>query len=202
MALITRTLHTTNRNLRVFGGVLAIMTMWIVPASAQDRGRDGDRDYDRDRVVRLEPGTVVPVRANESIDVDKGDNRVYTGTVDQDVFGNNGRLVIPRGSTAEMIVRYAKDNDLNLDLESVVVNGRRYGVRSETKHLESRRDNSVVGNIVGAINGGEARGRAVRIPRDSVVTFRLAQPLEMGVPDRGVDRDGHHYHDYYDQDRR
>jgi hypothetical protein len=169
--------------------------------SAQDRDRDRDRDSDRDRVARLDPGTVIPVRVNDSIDVDKGDNRVYTGTVDQDVRGDRGRIVIPRGSTVEMMVRYAQDNDLNLDLESVVVNGQRYGVRTEQNHVEARRDNSLVGNIVGAINGGEARGRAVRVPRGSVVTFRLARPLEIGVADRGGDRDGHHYHDDNDRDR-
>ncbi len=84
-----------------------------------------------------------------------------------------------------------------LDLESVTVNGQRYAIQTEPNRVESRRDDSIVGAIVGAINGGEARGRAVRIPRDSVVTFRLGRPLIMGVADRGIDRDGYHYHDYY-----
>jgi hypothetical protein len=30
-----------------------------------------------------------------------------------------------------------------------------------------------------------------------VVTFRLERPLDMGVADRGLTRDGRHYHDYY-----
>ncbi|MBV9742340.1 MAG: hypothetical protein JO099_01135, partial [Acidobacteriia bacterium] len=98
-------------------------------------------------------------------------------------------------------VRVARDNDLILDLESVVVNGQRYAIRSEPNRVESQRDNSLVGSIVGAVTGGQVQGRAVRIPRDSVVTFRLGQPLEMGVADRGVTRDGNHYHDWYDQDR-
>ncbi len=177
-------------------GSLVVLALCVAPAiSAQDR----DRDRDGDRSVRLEAGTVIPVRTNESIDVDKGDNRVYTGTVDQDVRGNNGRLVVPRGSNVELIVRISQDNDLILDLESVTVNGQRYGVRTEPKRIESRRDDSLVGGIVGAITGGEARGRAVRVPRDSIVTFRLQRALDMGVADRGVTRDGRHYHDYYDQ---
>jgi hypothetical protein len=164
---------------------------------AQDRDRDRDRENgDRYRMTRLEPGTVIPVRVNETIDVEQRDNRVYYGIVDQDVRGDNGRLAIPRGSRAEMIVRVAPDNDLILDLESVAVNGQRYAIRTDPNRYESRRDNSIVGSIVGAINGGQARGRAVRIPRDSVVTFRLERPLEMGVADRGYDRDGRHYHDY------
>ena len=174
-------------------------------ASAQDRYPDRDRDrgsYDyRDRAPRLDPGTTIPVRSTESIDIDKGDNRVYTGFVDADVRSDTGRLVIPRGSTVEMMVRYSRDNDLNLDLESVVVYGQRYAVQSDPKHMESQRDGSLVGSIIGAINGGEARGRAVRVPRDTVVTFRLARPLQLGVADRGQDREGYHYHPPY-PDRR
>jgi hypothetical protein len=152
--------------------------------------------------TRLEPGTVIPVRVNEAIDIERRDNRVYYGTVDQDVRGDNGRIAVPRGSNAELIVRVAPDNDLILDLESVVVNGQRYAIRTSPNRVESQRDNSLVGAIVGAINGGQARGRAVRIPRDSVVTFRLERPLEMGVVDRGVTRNGYHYHDWNDRDHR
>jgi hypothetical protein len=28
------------------------------------------------------------------------------------------------------------------------------------------------------------------------MTFRLQRPLDMGVADRGIMRDGRHYHDY------
>src|SRR6185437_10426062 len=129
------------------------------------------------------------------------DNRVFTGTVDQDVRGENGRLAIPRGSTVELIVRVARDNDLFLDLDSVTVNGQRYAIKTDPNRVESQRDNSIVGAIVGAINGGEVRGRAVRLPRNTLVTFRLERPLDMGVADRGVDRGGYHYHDYYDRSR-
>jgi hypothetical protein len=151
--------------------------------------------------TRLEPGTVIPVRMNQTIDVEHRDNRVYYGTVDQDVHGENGRVAILRGSNAELMVRVASDNDLILDLESVVVNGQRYAVRSDPNRVESQHDNSLVGAIVGAVSGGQVSGRAVRIPRDSVVSFRLGRPLEMGVADRGVDREGSHYHDWYDRDR-
>jgi hypothetical protein len=39
------------------------------------------------------------------------------------------------------------------------------------------------------------RGRAIRIPRDPVLTFRVQRPLDVAVPHRGRDRDGRHYHD-------
>jgi len=168
-----------------------------VSVFAQDRDRDRVSERDREQITRLEPGAVIPVRATETIDVDRRDNRVYPGVVDQDVRGTNGALAIPRGSPVELIVRVAPDNDLILDIESVTVNGQRYAIKTDPNRIESRRDDSLLGTIVGAINGGEPRGRAVRVPRDTVVTFRLDRPMEMGVADRGVDRDGRHYHDYY-----
>lgn len=187
---------------KAIGGPAVLLALCFLPlASAQDRDRSRDREPDRDRITRLEPGTVIPVRTNEAIDVERNDNQVYTGIVDQDVRGNDGRVAIPRGSRAELIVRVSRDNDLILDLESVVVNGQRYAIKTDSNRVESQHDNSLVGSIVGAINGGQARGRAVRIPRDSVVTFRLDRPLDMGVADRGVTRDGRHYHDYYRDNR-
>jgi len=154
----------------------------------------------RDPVTRIEPGTNITVRPNTAIDVERFDNRVYYGTVDQDVRGDNGRLAIPRGSRVELIVRVRRDNDLILDLESVTVQGKRYAIQTERNRVESRRDNSLVGSIVGAINGGQYEGRAVRIPAGTILNFRVQAPLFVDVADRGVDRDGNHYHDWYKRD--
>jgi len=185
----------TIQGAKFIAGLALFGALFIAPSgSAQDRR---DRDYGGDRVTRLESGTNIPVRVNESIDVERRDNRVYTGMVDRDVRGADGRLAIPRGSTVELIVRVMRDNDLVLDLESVNVNGRRYGIRTDATRVESQRDNSLLGNIVGAISGGQVQGRAVRIPRDSVLSFRIQTPLIVDVPDRGIDRNGYHYHDYY-----
>jgi hypothetical protein len=181
----------TSRTLAVASGLILATSAW-----AQDR----DRDRMDNRVTRIQQGTTITVRPNESIDVERKDNRVYTGTVDQDVRGENGRLAIPRGSAVELIVRVERDNDLVLDLESVTVNGQRYGLQTDKNRVQSERDNSLVGTIVGAVTGGQARGRAVRVPRGALLTFRIERPLEMGVADRGIDRDGRHYHDY-DRDR-
>src|SRR6266581_4049601 len=114
---------------------LTVLALCLLPlASAQDRNVYGDRNRygDRDRLSRIEPGTTIVIRTNDTIDVERRDNRVYTGTVDQDVRGDNGRLAIPRGSTVEMIVRVAPDNDLMLDVESVVVDGQRYAMRTDS----------------------------------------------------------------------
>src|ERR1700730_61210 len=149
----------------VMSGVVAMSLCASMAVSAQE-------------VRRLEPGPPISVRKNDTIDVDRQDNRVYTGIVEQDVRGSEGRILIPRGSPVELFVRLARDNDLILDLESVVANGVRYAVKTDPNRVESRPDDFdevgefLVGAIVGAIRGGEVRGRAVRVRRASVIRFR------------------------------
>jgi len=182
--------------------VLTVFLMSSALAQDRDRMRDPDDwDASNNRYTRLARGTTIPVRPTEAIDVERKDNRVYTAVVDQDVMGSNGRLAIPRGSTVELMVRVAPDNDLILDLESVNVRGgQRYAISTDNTRVDAQSD-GFIGDIVGAIQGGEGRGRAVRIPRNSLITFRVNRPLMMGVADRGVEREGHHYHDWYDHDR-
>jgi len=166
-----------HRNLAFMSGVGLLSLLFITPSSAQNR--EGYRDYRES--TRIEPGTTIPVRTNETITSDRRDNRVYTGIVDQDIRGENGRLGIPRGSRVELIVRTARDNDLIIDLESVIVNDKRYAVQTDATRVDSGGDNSLVGSIVGAINGVDTRGRRIRIPRDTLLTFRLDRPLFVGV---------------------
>jgi hypothetical protein len=186
-------------------------------------------DPHRDRFTRIEPATTITIRTNEFIDSDRADGRVFTGVVDRGVRGSNGRLAIPRGSPVELIVKVAPDNDLILDLESVIVNGQRYAIDAGTNHVESREGlgnnrrtgeyvggGALLGTIIGAIAGGGkgaaigaaagaaagagsqviTRGREVRIPTESLLTFRIERPLDMGVADAGFVRDGRHYHNY------
>jgi hypothetical protein len=103
-------------------------------------------------------------------------------------------LAIPRGAPVELVVRVEPDNDLNIDVDSVLVDGQRYGLRTSTTHVESQQN--LVGAIVGAVSGAEVRGRAIHIHSDTVLNFRIQRPMEMGVVDSGTDRDGRHYHPY------
>lgn len=178
------------------------------------------------RETRLETGTVIPVRVNESISTERADGRIFTGSIEDDVRGRNGRVAIPRGSGVELIVRAARDGDLILDVESVIVQGQRYAIDVDEERVESSRGGvngrtgkfagggAVLGAIVGAIAGGgkgaaigagagaaagaateiATRGRRVRIPAESILTFRLEHPMRMGVADVGSDRDRTHYH--------
>jgi len=186
--------------------------------------------YAEHEVTRIEPGTEIVVRTNQYIDNAQRDNRIYTGTVDQNVRGGNGRLGIPRGSQVEMIVRTARDGDLILDLESVTVNGKRYALDTDAQRMESRDGigenrrtaehvggGALLGTIIGAIAGGGkgaaigavagagagagtqvlTQGRRIRVPSESVLTFRIDRPMLVNAIHRGADRDGNHYHDYY-----
>jgi hypothetical protein len=73
-------------------------------------------------------GTTLQVRTTETIETQTMDGRIFKGIVESDVKDAQGRLAIPRGATAELVVRRDADNDLVVDLDSVTVNGRRYGV--------------------------------------------------------------------------
>lgn len=201
----------------------------------------GRRDYEgRERREREEhafergappeiipAGTSVTIRTNEYIRSNSRDNRIYTGAVDQDILDQNGRLAIPRGSGVELMVRTDPHGDLVLDMESVNVNGQRYGIAAGAE-IENHNapgvggnkrtgefvgGGAVIGSILGAIAGGGkgaaigaasgaaagagaqilTRGRNIQVPAESLITFRLEQPLQI-APDRGFDREGRHYH--------
>jgi len=186
----------------VRGLAVALLLSGPAVASAQDRSQDRfqDRYWDGSRYTRLQPGMTISVRTNEAIDSAQTDYRVYSGIIDEDVRGDNGRIAIARGSTVEMIVRRNHNNELWLDLESVMANGQRYAIdASPDRVVGTSGSDTAIGSIVGAITG--SRGTNVHIPRNTVINFRLETPLEMNIADRGVNRDGYHYHDYYGDGR-
>ena len=98
---------------------------------------------------------------------------------------------------------------------------RRAGVGENRRTAEHLGGGAALGAIIGAIAGGGkgaaigagagaaagaglqviTRGHAVHVPPESIVTFRLDRPLVVGMADRGVDRNGVHYHDYYNGPR-
>jgi hypothetical protein len=81
-----------------------------------------------DYINPIPAGTSLQVRTTEPIDTQSMDGRIFTGTIENEVRDTQGRLAIPRGATAELVVRRDADEDLVLDLDSVTINGRRYGV--------------------------------------------------------------------------
>jgi hypothetical protein len=127
----------------------------------------------------IEPGTQIEVTTTEAIDSTVVDGRVYTGIVDEDVYDASGRLAILKGATTELVIRRGPGNELVLDLDSVTVNGQRYGVDA-TRHpvasggIDIRNSGlganeetvrnvgggALLGTVIGAIVGG-GEGAAV-----------------------------------------
>ena len=165
-------------------------------------------------------GAPISVRTEETIDSGKAvEGQTYAAEVTRDVLDDQGAVVIPRGSNAQIVIRSASKgghfhgtSDLVMDLESVSVAGRRY--RLETNDLVRSGKQGVGGNkrtgkfvgggaaigaIIGAIAGGGkgaaigaasgagagatgeilTKGPAVRVPVESILTFRLEAPLRV-----------------------
>jgi Transglycosylase len=97
----------------------------------------------------LSTGTSISVRTNEIIDVKKSDGRVFGVVVDQDVTDANGRVAIPRGSTAELMVKKLSNNQMALDLESVTVNGQRYAVTADAASMSSGQRDGIGRHVPG-----------------------------------------------------
>jgi hypothetical protein len=116
-------------------------------------------------------GSVITVRTDEHITANRNDGRVYGGFVTEDVVDRDGRVAVPRGSHVELLVRQASNHEMVLDLESVDVNGRRYGIRADADEVRGSNNNggrtakagvggAILGTIVGAIAGG-GKGAAI-----------------------------------------
>lgn len=199
------------------GGMLAT-TIHAQPPNYRDDydryDRNGHWD-DRSPVATIESGTFVTIRTRGPIDTERGGATVYPATVENDVWDNYRRLSVPmiqRGSTADLLVRTARDGDLILDLNAVTVQGRRYEVDAPAQRVENRGSGgtsssagafigggAVIGSIIGAIAGGgkgaavgaiagaaggaalSTQGRRIVVPGDSVLTFRLDQPLSVNM---------------------
>lgn len=154
-----------------------------------------------DRLSRIEPGTFIQVRTNQGIDSNRADGRIYSGTVEQDVWDDYSRLAvpaIPRGSRVDLIVRTARDGDLVLDLASVYAHGERYEISAAPERVEGGRrvsgddvaplagGGAVVGTIIGALTGG-GKGAAIGAAAGATAGLALAyQGKTVRVPPGSV----------------
>jgi hypothetical protein len=127
---------------------------------------------------------------------------------------SNNDFVLDMDSVKIYGVRYG------IEAESDVVAREKPGFGANKRTGEYVGAGAVIGAIVGAIAGGGkgaaigagagaatgagvavTRGRTVDVPDESLLTFRLAEPLRAAVPDRGYERNGLHYHHGYGADR-
>src|SRR5215510_61476 len=207
---------------------LLLIALLLVPLGLTDFAQAQRRVRGNSSAI-LPAGTTVSVRTSEVIEADESDGRVYRGVVDQNIVDRSGRALIPRGSEVELIVRNISDDELAVDLDAITVNGRRYGIESDSTSVTAERKEgigvnkrtgkyvgagAVLGAIIGGITGGGkgaaigagagaaagagaqvlTRGRSVKVPAESLLTFRLDEPLRTPILDTGFNRDGVHYH--------
>jgi hypothetical protein len=188
----------------------------------RDRGMNSatrmeERRYAHDWTV-LPAGTSISVRTDEGIDSQNAvEGRTFPASIVQDILDTNGNVVIPRGSSATLVVRRATEGgtltsgSYILDLDSIRVNGRRYvvntsdvragetGIGKNQRTAEYVGGGAVLGTLLGAIAGGGkgaaigavagaaagggvqvlTKGREIRVPAETVLNFRLEQPLHL-----------------------
>ena len=111
-------------------------------------------------------GTHLSVRTNETIDSRTASpGQTFSGVVSDSVIDNTGRVAIPRGADATLIVRSVEaqgklkgQSELALDMSSVRVNGRTY--RVETTDIVEQGRSGVGKNkrTAGFLGGGTALG--------------------------------------------
>ncbi|MBI3280774.1 MAG: hypothetical protein HYZ57_13130 [Acidobacteria bacterium] len=162
-------------------------------------------------------GTTLEVRTNETITSSQAsEGHTYSAQIASDVVGQNGDVLIPRGSPAELVVLDAKESSgvkgpgVELALRSVTVRGVNYLVTSEDVERETGLGKNprtatmvgggaALGTLIGAVAGGGkgavigaavgaaagaaaqvlTQGKEVRIPAETVLRFRLDQPLHL-----------------------
>jgi hypothetical protein len=117
-------------------------------------------------------GTVIRVRTNETIDANNAaPGQMFTGVVAENATDRHGKVVIPKGSPAELAVRGVSKKQLSLDLATVTARGRTYAVASSPDTIYGTKKPGVgknkrtakfigggaaAGSVIGAIAGGGA----------------------------------------------
>jgi hypothetical protein len=133
--------------------------------------------------------------------------------------GSDAELIVRQGSNRELLLdlesvtvgghRYSVDVDSNH-----VTSEQRDNVGKNQRTAKYVGTGAAIGAIIGAIAGGGkgaaigaaagagagagtqilTRGKAVRVPAEALLTFRLEQPIAVGPADSGYTRRGRHYH--------
>ncbi|PYY09208.1 MAG: hypothetical protein DMG69_11590 [Acidobacteria bacterium] len=129
-------------------------------AGAEAQQANGSRNS-----MEVPSGAEIVVRTNEAINSKTASERkTYPAQVQQDVMGNNGQVLIPKGSTAELAVKKASSggttgsSDLALGLQSINIGGHPYQVSTANVNQSNQQGigkNKRTGEMVG---GGAALG--------------------------------------------
>jgi hypothetical protein len=146
-------------------------------------------------------GSVIRLRMIDSVNSDKTDvGDTYRASLESPIVVDN-RTLAPRGSDATVRIARVEEGGLvrgneevALVLNDLTINGRQYRVDSQdtavTGDSQTKENAKVIGGgavlgaIIGAIAGGgkgaaigAGRGQKIEIPSETLLEFRLAQPL-------------------------
>jgi hypothetical protein len=130
--------------------------------------------------VELPAGTEIAVHVNQTIDSSTATaGQIFSADVAENVTDAAGRVVIPKGSPAELVLRsasrggVASNAELALDLQSIKVGNRRYvvntadleqkaqgGLGANKRTAEMVGGGAALGTLIGAIAGG-GKGAAI-----------------------------------------
>ena len=172
------------------------------------------------RTLEIPAGTTIPVRNNQPIDSSQVvPGQAISAHVNSDVRDAHGRVVLPRGAAARLIVESASEPgkikgaaDLVLLLQSVSFAGQRYTVHTSAVREQGSKGigknkrtgkflggGAAIGGIIGGIAGGGkgaliggasgaaaggaaqvvTRDKSVKIPAETLMTFRLQRPVQV-----------------------
>jgi len=156
-------------------------------------------------------GTQLVIRTLDEINVASIDQtRDYDAQIDREVIGADGRVLIPARSPVKLSVFSSGDNNLELGVRSITINGQNYQVNSDTEKRTQREGlgknkrtatmvggGALLGTLIGAVAGGAkgavvgaavgaaagagtqvlTKGKEVRVPAESQLTFKLDEPI-------------------------
>ena len=138
--------------------------------------------------MTLTAGTTIPVRITETLDsatTKAGDK--FTGTIATDIIAD-GMVVLPQGTPVTGHVDAVQDaahfkgaSLLTISLSSINRKGGRIDVSSEAFTKQGAAIGAAAGGGVGAGANSVTRGQQVQIQSETVVRFRLLDPIVVRV---------------------
>jgi hypothetical protein len=132
------------------------------------------------RRLEAPAGTELVVRTIETIDSrNSGTDQTFSALVERAVSDESGRVIIPEGSSTQLVIRQVSSGgktgspEMVLDIQSVTIGGRRYlvstadltedsdtGIGTNKRTAETVGGGAVIGTVIGAIAGG-GKGAAI-----------------------------------------
>jgi len=125
--------------------------------------------------TKADSGREVVVRTDSVINVQPRDGcgRIYRGHIALDVlWGDGDAVAIPKGSPVELTVRETAPGEMIVDIQSIIVHGRRYAIDTE---YETEGGGGAIEAIPAVIAEGEEiqpQGAEIRIPSETVLRFQ------------------------------